>query len=119
MFPVKIKPTYIKRDRNRQPYGEPVPYSPLIVLSGTQVHKLALHKQDGAWMVAHPASGARMCDVRATYKGMPVSSKGYTLTQAKAAALAQVDAMIERMGTDRFNSVLQAAADVAKEPVEA
>jgi hypothetical protein len=116
---MKTKPTYIKRDRNRQPYGEPVPYSPLIVLAGTQVHKLALHKLDGAWIVAHPASGARVRDVLATYKGMPVSSKGYTLTQARAAALAQVDAMIERMGTDRFNSVLQAAADATKEPAEA
>lgn len=116
---MKTKPTYIKRDRNRKPYGEPVPYSPLIVLSGTQVHKLALHKQDGAWTVAHPASGARVCEVRATYKGVPISSGIATLKWARAAALAQVDAMIERMGTDRFNSVLQAAADATKEPAEA
>lgn len=116
---MKTKPTYIKRDRKGQPYGEPVPYTPLIVLAGTEVHKLALHKLDGDWIVAHPASGAKVRDVLATYKGVPVSSGGEPLKWARAAALAQIDAMIERMGTDRFNSVLQAAAHAAKEPVEA
>ena len=116
---MKTKPTYIKRDRKNKPYGEPVPYTPLIVLAGTQVHKLALHKLDGNWIVAHPASGARVRDVLATYKGVPVSSGREPLKWARAAALAQIDAMIERMGSDRFNTVLQAAADAAKEPAEA
>ena len=116
---MKTKPTYIKRDRKGQPYGEPVPYTPLIVLAGTQVHTLALHKLDRAWIVAHPASGARVRDVLAAHKGVPVSSSGQTLKWARAAALAQVDAMIERMGSDRFNSVLQTAADATKEPAEA
>jgi hypothetical protein len=115
---MKTKPTYIKCDRKGQPYGEPVPYTPLIVLAGTQVHKLALHKLDGEWIVAHPASGARVRDVLATYKGVPVSSGGQTLKWARAAALAQVEAMIERMGSDRFNSVLQAAADATKDTKE-
>jgi hypothetical protein len=97
------KPTFTMRDRQGKPFGDPIKYTPLIVIAGTQVHQFALHKMHGAWMVSHPASGARVCDVRATYRGVPVSSSGQPLAWARKAAMAQIDHMIESIGSDRFN----------------
>jgi hypothetical protein len=101
------KPTYIARNRDGSLYGDPIPYTPLIVIVGSMVHKFALHCVGGAWIVAHPASGARVLDVKATHKGMPVSSRHLTLTQARPLAMAQLDAIIERAGSERFNQFLE------------
>jgi len=97
------KPTFTMRDRQGKPFGDPIKYTPLIVIAGTQAHRFALHRQHNEWMVSHPASGARVCDVRATYKGVPVSSAGQPLAWARKAAMAQIESMLERMGSDRFN----------------
>jgi len=83
----------------------------LIVIAGTETHKLALHKDGfGAWKVTHPESGACVAHVRGQYQGALVSSKGYTLREARAAAQAQIDALIERIGSGEFNAVLARAA---------
>jgi hypothetical protein len=100
---MSTKPTFTMRDRQGKPMGDPIKYTPVIVIAGTQVHKLALHKQHGAWMVSHPASGARVCDLQATYKGVPVSSAGQPLAWARKVAMAQIESIIERIGSDRFN----------------
>jgi hypothetical protein len=83
----------------------------LIVIAGVETHKLALHKDGfGAWKVTHPESGACVAHVRGQYKGAVVSSKGFTLKEARAAAQAQIDALIESIGSAKFNAVLAGAA---------
>lgn len=87
---------------------EEVSYHALMVIAGAEVHKLALHKDIvGDWVVSHPASGA--CVVRKIpgwYKGCPVSLRGATLKEAKQLAMAEVEALISRIGTERFNATL-------------
>ena len=87
---------------------EQVAYHALVVISGTEVHKLALHKDNtGDWIVSDPKSGAAVVrKVPVWYKGCPVSLRGATLKEAKQLALAEVEALIGRIGTERFNSVL-------------
>jgi hypothetical protein len=106
-----MKPTYTRRNRAGLPIGDPVPYDPLIVISGSMVHKLALHKDDsGQWVIAHPASGGKVTRVDSTYKGVPVSSRGMTLARARNLAMIKVEALIEHVGPDAFNNTLQKAS---------
>jgi hypothetical protein len=82
----------------------------LIVIAGTETHKLALHKDDwGTWKVTEPESGGLIVRVKNHYKGVPVSSRTLTLKAARALAMAQVDDLIERIGTDSFNATLARA----------
>jgi hypothetical protein len=37
---------------------------------------------------------------------MPVASKGMTLREIRGSAQQQIDALIERVGSDRFNAIL-------------
>jgi hypothetical protein len=90
-----------------------VPYTALIFTAGTVTHKLALHLEDTLlpdryrqWQVSHPGIGAKVCRVTASYKGVPVSSAGLTVTQARAAAVAELEALCGRIGSDKFNSVI-------------
>lgn len=100
------KPTFTLSRRDGA--TEDVAYTPLMVIAGTQAHKLALHKDAvGDWVVSDPKSGAAVVRrISGWYKGCPVSLKGYTLKQAQAAALAEVEALIQRVGCDKFNAVL-------------
>jgi hypothetical protein len=116
------KPKFQPVGQNRSPVGEPVPFTPLIFLSGTQAHRLALHLDTGStafpkahreWVVSHPEIGAIICRVRGLHKGVPVSSRGFTVTQARAAAMACLDDLCERIGSDAFNDKI--AAETAKE----
>jgi hypothetical protein len=109
--------TFTMHDKKRQPFGEPVPYTPVLFTCGTTTHRLALHREAGAapagyreWAVSHPVIGAKVCRVTAAYKGAPCSSKGLNSKQARAAALAQLDALCERIGSERFNAVINAEA---------
>jgi hypothetical protein len=82
----------------------------LIVIAGTETHKLALHKdQFGIWKVTDPESGALITRVNNTYKGLPVSSRTLTLKSARVNAQDQVDHLIARVGTDSFNATLARA----------
>ena len=101
------KPTFELRRRGGG--TETTPYTPLMVIAGTQAHKLALHKDSlGDWVVSHPPSGAAVVRrITGWYKGCPVSSKGLTQAQARQLALAEVDALIQRVGAARFNDVLK------------
>lgn len=87
---------------------EQVAYHALMVIAGSEAHKLALHKDNvGDWIVSDPKSGAAVIrKVPGWYKGCPVSLRGTTLKEARQLALAEVEALINRIGSERFNQVL-------------
>lgn len=99
---------------------EPVQYYPIVYLAGSDTWRLALHREPvlagkGDWIVSDPVSGYRVCWVLATYKGMTVSSRDLTVSQARAAALVDLDATVTRIGLTRFARVL-AEAQTKKDP---
>jgi hypothetical protein len=106
--------TFIMHDKKRQPFGAPVSYTPIIFTAGTTTHRLALHREAGAapdayreWAVSHPVIGAKVCRVTGTVKGLPCSSKGLNSKQARAAAMAQLEALCERIGSAKFNATIE------------
>jgi hypothetical protein len=105
--------TFIMHDKKRQPFGQPVPYTPIIFTAGTTTHRLALHRVVGAltarhrnWAVSHPVIGARVCEVIGALHGMPVSSRHLTTKQARAAAMVQLERLCERIGSEKFNNTI-------------
>jgi hypothetical protein len=79
----------------------------LVCHAGTTTHTLHLHKDSvGEWAVSDPRSGGKVLRVQGFYKGCPVSTKGFTIAEARGLAQAQIDALIERVGSDRFNTIL-------------
>lgn len=98
------KPKFIMRLRDGT--EKSVSYTPLIYSRMNEVYKFALHKVAGLWIVSHIESGAKVCNVNALYKGMPVSSRGLTLRQARIDALDTIDALVDRIGFDKFDSVI-------------
>ena len=83
----------------------------VIVTAGTVTHALHLHRlTDGQWAVSDPATGGKVLYVEGRYKGVPCSSRGLTMREAKAMAFIQLEALIERIGSDKFNHVLAVAA---------
>lgn len=111
------KPTFLPRNNDGTLQAEPVAYTPLMFIVGTEVHRLALHKAINSlpdeykeWDVSEPLTGMRVCRVRASYKGAgPISSRGMRVSDAKQCALACVEEVISREGSDRFNAVVAAA----------
>jgi hypothetical protein len=106
--------TFTMHDKKRQPFGEPVPYTPVLFTCGTTTHRLALHREAGAapagyreWAISHPVIGAKVCRLTVWHKGMPCSSRHLTIKQARAAAMAALEALCERIGSEKFNSVVQ------------
>jgi hypothetical protein len=90
---------------------EDVPYYPIIFVRGSDAWRLALHREPvlagkGDWIVSDPVSGYRVCRVSATYKGLPVASRDLTVPQARAAALVDLDTVVNRVGLERFARVL-------------
>lgn len=93
---------------------EPVDYYPIVFMRGSDAWRLALHREPvlagkGDWIVSDPVGGYRVCRVTATYKGMPVASRTLTVTQARAAALVDLDSTVDRIGLERFSKVLNEA----------
>ena len=83
----------------------------VIVTAGTVTHALHLHKlTDGQWAVSDPATGGKVLYVEGRYNGVPCSSRGLTKSEAHAQAHAQVELLIARIGSDKFNRVLAVAA---------
>lgn len=79
----------------------------LVCHAGTVTHTLHLHRDSlGFWTVSDPQSGGKVLMVIGEYKGMPVSSKGLSLREVRGLAQAQMDALIERVGSDRFNTIM-------------
>lgn len=87
---------------------EETEYTPLVVISGTVTHKLALHKDRiGDWVVSDPKSGAAIIrSIRGWLKGCPVSTVGYSKREALKRGLEEVESLIERIGSEKFNAVL-------------
>jgi hypothetical protein len=91
--------------------SDDIPYHPIIFIRGSDVWRLALHREPvlagkGNWIVSDPVSGYRVCRVSATYKGLPVASRDLTIPQARAAALVDLDTVVDRVGLERFTRVL-------------
>lgn len=83
----------------------------VVVTAGSVTHTLHLHRlTNGQWAVSDPATGGKVLYVEGRYKGVPCSSRGMTLSEAKAMAFAQVELLIARIGSDKFNRVLAVAA---------
>ena len=94
--------------------SEPVQYYPIVFMRGSDAWRLALHREPvsagkGDWIVSDPVGGYRVCRVTAAHKGMPVASRHLTVTQARAAALVDLDTTVNRIGLDRFTRVLNEA----------
>jgi len=81
----------------------------LVCHAGSVTHTLHLHKNDsGEWVVSDPGSGGKILHLEATHLGCPVSTYGFSYAEVKPLAFAQVEALIERVGSDRFNAILGA-----------
>lgn len=92
--------------------GQAVKYHPIVYTRMTGIYSLALHRVSGprsAWKVSDPVSGYGMRTLTATWKGIPVSSDSLTVKQAREVALAELDALVDRLGFDRFDATIQAA----------
>ena len=98
------KPVFMMARRDNLP--APTPYNPLIYTRMHDAWRFALHKSGRHWIVSHIESGAKILTVTAHYKGMPVASGDLPLKHARVAALADIDALVDRIGFDRFASVL-------------
>lgn len=99
---------------------EPVEYYPIVYLAGSDTWRLALHREPvaagkGDWIISDPVSGYRVTRVTAAHKGMSVASRHLTVTQARAAALMDLDFTVTRIGLPRFARVL-AEAQTKKDP---
>ena len=81
----------------------------LVCHAGSVTHTLHLHRDNlGFWAVSDPRTGGKVLHVVGQFKGLPVASKGMTLREIKGSAHAQVEALIERVGSTRFNTILGA-----------
>lgn len=82
-------------------------YTPLMFTAGTETYKLALTKNSaGVWIVSDPKSGAKIVTVNGIYKGVPCSSRGFTLGLARQCAVGDLEGLVSRIGSDRFNAVM-------------
>lgn len=94
--------------------GPAIKYHPLVYTRMSSVYALALHRVAGPrsdWKVSDPVSGYGMCTLTATHKGVTVSSSSFTLKQARELALAELDALVDRIGFGRFDATIQAARE--------
>jgi len=94
-----------------------IKYERLLYTRGHRAHIFALHREHHAgikrknkkWIVSDPVSGYRLLRVNADYKGMPISSADLTLAQARMHALADIDALVDRVGLEKFEAVIDRA----------
>lgn len=87
-----------------------VEYESLIYNVGTEIHYLALHKgvkpdEMKRWYVSEPISGLRVCSVFArNCRGRTISY--LSKATAREAAIATLNALVERVGSDCLNTVI-------------
>ena len=104
------------RLKNGERSADAIKYHAVIYTRGSSAYRLALHRvllastgkpdRTGPWVISDPVSGALVLRVTATYKGMPVSSESLTVAQAREFAIADLDRLVDRVGLDRFESVM-------------
>lgn len=87
-------------------------YTPLLYTRMHNAYRFALYKSGREWIVSEPVSGYRVCRVTAHFKGMPVASGHLTLKQAREHALADIDAIVDRIGFDAFDNRVCEAINV-------
>jgi hypothetical protein len=104
-----IMPSITMRRKDGSIIGE-VKSHIVVVTAGSTTHCLHLHKSpQDHWVVSDPRTGGMVLVVRGMYKGCPVSTKGFSLKEVRGMAHAQVEGLIEAVGSDRFNAVLEGA----------
>jgi hypothetical protein len=102
-------PTITMRRKDGSIIGEAKSHI-VVVTAGAVTHCLHLHKSpQDHWVVSDPRTGGIVLTVRGMYKGCPVSTKGFSLKEVRAMAFAQVEGLIESIGSDQFNAVLEGA----------
>ena len=105
-------PTLITR-RQDGTLNAPVKSHLVVVHAGTQTYTLHLHNDPlWGWRLSDPRSGGCVLTVEGWHKGLPVSSKGFTLREIRVLAFHQAEALIERVGSDKFNAVLAKAPTI-------
>jgi len=110
------KPAFAMRVKNSDKTVD-VKYDRLLYTRGHRAHLFALHREQTAgipaknreWIVSDPVSGYRLLRVNAHYKGMPISSRSLTLAEARQCALADIDALVDRVGIEKFETVIDRA----------
>ena len=107
-------PTIITR-RQDGTLNAPVKSHLVVVHAGTQTYTLHLHNDPlWGWRLSDPRSGGCVLTVDGLYKGIRTSSKGFTLREIRVLAFHQAEALIERVGSDKFNAVLAKAATIGE-----
>lgn len=103
-------PSFNYRLRDGSRSSDPIKYHALIYTRGSAMHRLALHREigikKGQWVVSDPVSGCLIVRVKASYKGMPVSSESLTIAQARSFALVDLDSLVDRIGLAEFERVM-------------
>lgn len=110
------KPTFLMRAKGSDKTVD-VKYDRLLYTRGTRAHIFALHREAQPsipakarqWIVSDPVSGYRLLRVNAHFKGMPISSRSLTLAEARQCALADIDALVDRVGLEKFETVIDRA----------
>jgi hypothetical protein len=110
------KPTFPMRVKNSDKTVD-VKYDRLLYTRGHRAHIFALHREAQPsipakarqWIVSDPVSGYRLLRVNAHYKGMPISSRSLTLAEARQCALADIDALVDRVGLEKFETAIDRA----------
>lgn len=111
------KPTFSMRVRGSDKTVG-VKYDRLAYMRGDRTYLFALHREFAdvnapraarEWIVSDPVSGYRLLRVNAHYKGMPISSRSLTLAEARQCALADIDALVDRVGLEKFEEVIDRA----------
>ena len=110
------KPIFVMRVKGSDKTVD-VKFERLIYTRGHRAHIFALHREQTPgipkdrreWIVSDPVSGYRLLRVNAHYRGMPISSASLTIAQARECALADIDRLIDRVGLEKFETVIDRA----------
>ena len=115
------KPTFSMRIKGSDKTVD-VKYDRLIYIINDRIHLFALHREQTPgipkdrreWIVSDPVSGYRLLRVNAHYRGLPISSASLTIAQARECALADIDRLVDRVGLEKFESVIDRAHSSAQ-----
>lgn len=94
-----------------------VKYDPIIYTRLSSMVKLALHREHirsdkrRDWVVSDPVSGYRILRVTALHRGCPVRSYDLPLRLARQFALADLDALVDRVGPELFFQAIDRARE--------
>ena len=87
-----------------------VNYYPFEFILGPKTFTLALHRAlDGSkeWSVSDPGSGAKVAHVTGSYKGVPCSTRNFTVALATESAIITLHDLVRRVGVDTFLNTME------------